>query len=146
MTAALDEALDEAGRPRPAYRRVLAALEETGPNAAAKRVATWLEEEGVWFASGETEEAQAFRVDPVPRLISAGEWAKLERGLAQRAQALNAFISDMYGERRMVLEGRIPESVVCDADHFEAGLEVGDLPMVPAPVIGFDLVRGADHP
>ena len=40
-----------------------------------------------------------FRVDPVPRLIDAAEWAAASAGLAQRARALTAFLADAYGER-----------------------------------------------
>ena len=33
--------------------------------------------------------------DIVPRIISASEWAKLERGIEQRVRAINAFLHDL---------------------------------------------------
>ena len=34
--------------------------------------------------------------DVVPRIISAGEWRRLSRGIEQRVRALNAFLHDIY--------------------------------------------------
>ena len=65
---------------------------------------------GMTFRSIEGDER--FVVDPVPRVIPADEWARLEAGLAQRVRALNAFVADVYGERRIVNEGVVPERVV----------------------------------
>jgi uncharacterized circularly permuted ATP-grasp superfamily protein len=62
---------------------------------------------------------ERFVIDPVPRVISAEDWARLERGLAQRVRALNAFVADVYGERRIVGDGVVPERVVETAPYFE---------------------------
>ncbi|WXF92932.1 circularly permuted type 2 ATP-grasp protein [Curtobacterium flaccumfaciens pv. flaccumfaciens] len=77
----------------------------------------------------------------MPRTISAYEWSQLERGLGQRARAIELFLRDAYGDRRIVADG------VLDADHF-VGAKGWDpdatrLPAtaVRAPVLGFDLVR-----
>lgn len=37
--------------------------------------------------------------DIVPRVIDAGEWSVIERGLTQRIRALNLFIDDVYNKR-----------------------------------------------
>jgi uncharacterized circularly permuted ATP-grasp superfamily protein len=142
LGAAMDEALDDEGRPRPAYESLLAAVEGAGLEVVSERVAAWLDRRGIVFTSADGDEA--FRVDPVPRLISSDEWKLIERGLSQRAAALNAFIRDVYGSRELIAAGRIDETAVCEADHYEVGVSTRDLPQVPAPVIGFDLVRGAD--
>ena len=42
---------------------------------------------------------EVFVIDPVPRVIAAADWARIEAGLAQRVRALNAFVADVYGER-----------------------------------------------
>jgi uncharacterized circularly permuted ATP-grasp superfamily protein len=62
--------------------------------------------EGVSFDGG------AFHLDPIPRVIRADEWAPLEAGLAQRVRALNAWVADVYGERRIVRDGVVPSRVV----------------------------------
>ncbi len=40
--------------------------------------------------------------DMFPRVFSADEWRKLERGIKQRARALNAFLVDVYGRGEIV--------------------------------------------
>src|SRR3954471_19946432 len=90
-----DEAVDERGRPRPGYEEILAALADEHPAALADRVAGAIDRIGATFRAG--DEAEPFPVCPIPRVICADEWDRLERGLAQRARALNAFIDDVYG-------------------------------------------------
>jgi uncharacterized circularly permuted ATP-grasp superfamily protein len=76
---------------------------ERGPAAALQAVRDELRARGVRFASanGDAE----FLVDPVPRVIAAEEWERLERGLAQRVSALNRFLADAYGAREIVAAG-----------------------------------------
>ncbi|MEY2933794.1 MAG: hypothetical protein RL033_4543, partial [Pseudomonadota bacterium] len=45
-----------------------------------------------------------FPFDIIPRVINAKEWQRLERGIKQRLEALNLFLADVYGERRIVRE------------------------------------------
>ncbi len=91
---ALDEAWDSHGRVRPLYEHLLATLERADLAAIAATVDESLVEQGVTF--GEIP----FRLDPVPRLIGASEWAAVERGLAQRMRALVAFVADAHGDAR----------------------------------------------
>ena len=72
-------------------------------DALAVSVKAWLADRGVGF--GEVP----FVVDPIPRLITAAEWAGVEAGLAQRTLALNAFLRDVYGERRIVAAGIVSQ-------------------------------------
>src|SRR3954451_2951680 len=84
------------------------------------------------------------RVFPVPRLIHEAEWVRVEHGLSPRAQELNAFLTDIYGDRQIVSAGVISAQIVTSADHFEPAMRGLPQPGGPAPIIGFDLVRGAD--
>jgi uncharacterized circularly permuted ATP-grasp superfamily protein len=43
--------------------------------------------------------------DMFPRVFAAAEWAKLEKGIKQRAQALNAFLVDVYGRGEIIRAG-----------------------------------------
>ena len=65
-----------------------------------------------------------FPFDPIPRVITAQEWAGLERGLAQRVRALNLFLADIYGPKEDP-GGR----------HRARGLRL-PLAQLPAPVRG----------
>ncbi len=57
--------------------------------------------------------------DIVPRVLTLGEWAKLSRGLEQRVKALNAFISDAYGDRDIVRAGHLPEELILQNPAFQ---------------------------
>ena len=70
----------------------------------------------VYGASEATERLIPF--DIVPRVISQAEWAKLERGLAQRVQALNLFLADLYGPQECVRAGVVPEELIWRNPHF----------------------------
>jgi uncharacterized circularly permuted ATP-grasp superfamily protein len=127
------------GQPRPGYAPILARLEEIDLDALTQAVADHLDAAGVRFGDG------PFVVDPVPRLIAAEEWHRVEQGLIQRSLALNHFLRDAYGERRIVAAGLIAEETIDGAEGFEPEL-AGRLPSTAAPaaIIGFDLVRAPD--
>ena len=135
LTGSFDEAFGQDGRPRPAYADLLATIDD--PAALRARVTERVERDGIRFGDG------FFALDPVPRLIAAAEWERVEAGLGQRARALGLFLADAYGERRIVAEGVIPAAVIEAADHFEPwmlGVEIRP----EAFVAGLDLVRGDD--
>jgi uncharacterized circularly permuted ATP-grasp superfamily protein len=139
---AFDEALEPDGTPRTHYERILDTLVEMDLTALGDELLEDSREHGVWFAGADGP--RPFRLDPVPRLITAGEWADLERGLAQRVEALDRFVADVYGEQEIVAAGRVPARVVESCDHFERRL-VG-LPAAPAraAIAGLDVVRDAE--
>ena len=87
---------------------------------------------------------EPFRVDPVPRVIDAEEWARLERGLSQRARALNAFIADCYGDREIVAAGVLRADVLESGHHFEPWMLGVGVRGGHAPIAGLDLVRAPD--
>ena len=115
-----DEAVTAQGLPRPHYRDVLEALAGGDLEARRAGVAEAMRERGVVF--GGTGGIRPFVVDPVPRVLPAEEWSAVERGLAQRVRALNAFLADVYGEQAIVHEGVVPARVIERADHFEPSL------------------------
>jgi len=80
--------------------------------------------------------------DMFPRVFSAHEWGKLERGVKQRARALNAFLADVYGRGEIVRSGRIPAQLVYQNAAYEKEV-VGILPPkgVYSHIVGVDLVR-----
>ena len=89
-------------------------------------------------------EPRIFDVDPVPRIVEADEWDRLERGLAQRSRALNAFLEDVYAERRIVAAGLLRTELLERAEWYEPAMAGAGMPAVRAHVAGPDLVRGAD--
>jgi uncharacterized circularly permuted ATP-grasp superfamily protein len=80
--------------------------------------------------------------DMFPRIFAADEWRRLERGIKQRARALNAFLVDVYGRGEIVRAGRIPAELVYTNDAYEKAV-VGIMPPkgVYSHIVGIDLVR-----
>jgi carboxylate-amine ligase len=137
-----DEAFEPGGEPRANYRPLIEALGGIDLGELRAGVAAELEARGVGFRTADGE--APFVVDPVPRLVEAGEWDAIAAGVAQRVRALNAFLADIYsGERRIVVAGVVPGRVIDSSDGFEPDLVGLDPPPV-AHVAGLDLVRGAD--
>ncbi len=83
--------------------------------------------------------------DLVPRIVPAAEWRMLEAGLRQRVHALNLFLGDVYGEQRILRDGKVPQSLVLDNEayrHEMRGLQVPG--GVYSHISGIDLVRAGD--
>lgn len=59
-----------------------------------------------------TFQERLFPFDPLPRVIGAAEFARLEKGLVQRVTALNLFLQDVYGEKKIIRDGVVPEDFV----------------------------------
>jgi len=80
--------------------------------------------------------------DMFPRVFTAHEWLKLERGIKQRARALNAFLVDVYGRGEIVRAGRIPSRLVYQNAAYEKAV-VGIVPPkgVYSHIVGIDIVR-----
>jgi len=41
----------------------------------------------------------------LPRIITSGEWATIEKGLTQRITALNLFLKDIYHDGKILNDG-----------------------------------------
>ncbi len=137
-----DEAVTEDGGPRPASADALAAVAAHRPGALADAVRGDLADAGVVFKSVDGD--KAFNVDPVPRVFDAGEWAALERGLAQRVIALNAYLADVYGERRIFREGAVPERLLGAEGYQDDMRGVTPPGGVWTHIAGLDVVRDED--
>jgi uncharacterized circularly permuted ATP-grasp superfamily protein len=86
-----------------------------------------------------------FPFDMIPRIIPAAEWALLERGLAQRARALNLFIHDVYHAQRILADGVVPRELVESATSYLPACRGLEPPRgVWCHISGTDLVRAGD--
>ncbi len=80
--------------------------------------------------------------DMFPRVFSHDEWRRLERGIKQRARALNAFLSDVYDRGEIVRAGRIPDRLVYLNEAYEKPVAGIRPPKgVYSHIVGIDLVR-----
>ena len=99
---------------------------------------------GVTFAvyGEETAAERIIPFDIVPRIFSAAEWAKLSVGLEQRVRAINAFIDDVYGARRIIAEGVIPPEIVLGNPQYCIPVAGARPPHgIYAHICGIDIVR-----
>ena len=145
-----DELFEPTGRPRAAADPLVRRLADFSPGelairqkAADKMLLTMGITFNVYGHEAGTEKVWPF--DIVPRVIDAGEWATIERGLKQRIHALNLFIDDVYNRRLIVKDKVVPEWLVDSGACFRgpcAGLQPPQ--GVWCHITGTDLVRGGD--
>ena len=88
---------------------------------------------------------QLFPFDPIPRVISRQEFEYLEKGLRQRVDALNRFLADIYGEKRIIKDGVVPEEFVFTSSGFLKECD-GIVPPegIYSHISGIDLVQAKD--
>jgi uncharacterized circularly permuted ATP-grasp superfamily protein len=139
--------LDEAGIAAPAvqrrYEELLQAIALRGVAKVRDGLQARMGREGVCFQNAHGR--KPFRVDPVPRLMAGEEWARLERGLAQRASALDAFIRDVYSEQRVIAEGAVPSYLLTGSELFDERLRGVRVPRgAYVFVYGPDVIRDAE--
>lgn len=61
---------------------------------------------------------QLFPFDAIPRVISHQEFEYLEKGLIQRVDALNLFLEDVYGEKKIIKDGVVPEEFIFSSSGY----------------------------
>jgi uncharacterized circularly permuted ATP-grasp superfamily protein/uncharacterized alpha-E superfamily protein len=112
-----DELLTGPGEVRPHWRAFLDALETLGGVELNRR---WEESQDLIRQNGVTYNVygdprgmdRPWQLDPIPLLISGGEWRALEEGLIQRARLLNLILADLYGPQRLLARGLLPPELV----------------------------------
>jgi uncharacterized circularly permuted ATP-grasp superfamily protein len=140
---AWDEMFAGPGEARPAYDAVITAVQSLDAEdlkARAEGLARAFLDRGVTFDVGGVE--RPFPLDVIPRIIEAAEWDLVSRGVSQRVRALEAFLADVYGPRRCVADGVVPQRVLITSKYFErhaAGIEPAN--GVRVHVAGIDLIR-----
>ncbi|MDN7221223.1 circularly permuted type 2 ATP-grasp protein, partial [Klebsiella pneumoniae] len=83
--------------------------------------------------------------DSVPRIIPAGEWQRIDRGIRQRVKALNAFLYDIYHEQNILRAGLIPAEQVLANEQYQPCMQGINLPNnTYAHITGVDMVRNND--
>ena len=92
-----------------------------------------------------TFKEQLFPFDMIPRKIGKSEFDYLERGLKQRVVALNEFIKDIYGEKKIISDKVIPEEFVYMGSGYLAQCEGVSPPQgIYTHISGIDLVQEKD--
>ncbi|MGN0598750.1 MAG: circularly permuted type 2 ATP-grasp protein [Oscillospiraceae bacterium] len=118
------------------------------PVADANVINSLLRRYGVKFGiykNGQFKE-QLFPFDPIPRVITADDFQKIEKGLIQRVDALNKFLYDIYHEKNIIRDGIVPEDFVYISSGYLPQCEGITPPQnIYSHISGIDLVEGKDN-
>lgn len=142
-----DEMFANDGQVRSAYqhlhRRLLAA--EPGELYQKQQSADlFFLHQGITFTVySEAENTERiFPYDLLPRIITAKEWAVIERGLTQRITALNLFLKDIYHRAQILRDGVVPADLIFTSKHYRHEMRGVKVPRdVYVSLIGTDLIR-----
>ncbi len=145
-----DEMIDSRGSPRAGAILLAQRIESLQDGQLLRH--QWAAEQamlnlGITFNvyGDESGTEKIFPFDIIPRIVEAGDWAYIERGLKQRINALNLFIDDIYHERRIVKDGIVPEFMVNSAENLQPSCVGLNPPKgLWCHITGTDLVRDRD--
>lgn len=142
-----DEMKEPDGQVRPAYADYCGWLGEQDTAWLRRKNAEaddTFRRTGITFnVYGEDEaEERLIPFDMVPRIITAGEWRRLSRGIEQRVRALNSFLYDLYHRQEIIRAGRVPERLFRQNAAWLPHM-VGFTPPggIYTHIVGIDLVR-----
>ncbi|HWI30511.1 MAG TPA: circularly permuted type 2 ATP-grasp protein [Microbacterium sp.] len=109
-----DEVVAPDGTFRPAWKTMASAalsLTAVELKRVSGEITRFLADDGVTYVP-RGGEAQPWQLDPVPLVIDVPTWARLEVGLAQRAELLNALLADIYGPQELLSSGIVPSAAI----------------------------------
>lgn len=115
-----DEVVGADGSLRPAWQALASlalALTSDELDRVDGEIVRFLADDGVSYLHAGSG-PQPWQLDPMPLVIDAGSWARLDVGLAQRAELLNAILVDFYGPQHLLREGIVPSAVVLGHSGF----------------------------
>ncbi|WP_082958565.1 circularly permuted type 2 ATP-grasp protein [Mycobacterium sp. E3198] len=140
---AFDEMFDAQGTVRGPYKGIYAELAPSDASelkARAEALGRAFIDQGITFSLSGQE--RPFPLDLVPRVISAAEWSRLERGITQRVKALEMYLDDIYGDQEILNDDIIPRRLITSCEHFHRQA-FGIVPPngVRIHVAGIDLIR-----
>lgn len=151
MSAFDDDRIDPPLHPHGALRRAL-----LDPSRLAERQARadrLLEAEGAGHlvhdlpvrADGRAAsiESRPWRVDPVPVVLDPATFRWLSLAIAERMEALDTVVADLYGERRLVREGVVPAEALASTGRYRINA-VGAAPQRWITSYAADVALGAD--
>jgi len=143
---AFDE-MNHGGSVREAYRAVADWLDATDISTLRQRqveAEAVFRKIGITFAvygeGGDPERLIPF--DLIPRVFSATEWDVVDRGVKQRAVAINRFIKDVYNDGEIFKAGVVPHAIIEGNDAYQPLMQGFCPPLdVYTHIVGTDLIR-----
>jgi uncharacterized circularly permuted ATP-grasp superfamily protein/uncharacterized alpha-E superfamily protein len=147
-----DELRSDAGHLRPAWQAFFDAQGSEGLADLDRRVQALrrqIRDDGITYnvysdASPDSP-ARPWSLDLLPFVISAADWAQIERGVTQRASLLSQMLHDLYGPQQLMAEGLLPPALLFGHPGYLRPL-VGVKPVggTYLQIAAFDLARAPD--
>ena len=150
LPGVFDEMMDGDERLRAHWQPFLGLLAALGADEINRRFAAadrYLRGSGVFYRVYEDAAGieRPWPLSHIPLIVEPAEWRQLEAGLIQRAELLEAVLTDTYGPAKLVRDGRLPAALIAGNPEFLR-------PMVGVPAPGgahlrfyaVDVGRGAD--
>jgi uncharacterized circularly permuted ATP-grasp superfamily protein len=147
MPGIWDEFFEAPGVPRKAFHEVWNGLSKVSPEEYLRlnqEAESALIRTGITFVvyGDNAGQEKIMPFDLWPRVITAQEWRRIEKGLAQRIYALNLFLDDVYHEQKILHDGVVPRDLVLSATSFRKECIGLDPPRgIWIHVTGTDLIR-----
>ena len=119
-----DEMTGTGGSLLPSWSELAAALNAIGEHGLADlsgRVDRLLEDDGVTYTpvdavvadpAAAPADPERWRLDPLPLVVEDAEWRRLEAGLIQRSTLMDAVLTDLYGDGKIIENGLLPPELV----------------------------------
>ncbi|WP_183576293.1 circularly permuted type 2 ATP-grasp protein [Mucilaginibacter sp. X5P1] len=145
-----DEMYGEDSQIRDHYRKVIEYISRESADDLNKKeelAKRLFMSQGITFTvynSGEGIE-KIFPFDIIPRIITASEWAFVEKGIKQRLTALNLFLKDIYNNQFIIKDGIVPIDIIYSCPHFLREMHQLQVPYdIYIHISGIDLIRDHD--
>ncbi|MEE4349820.1 MAG: circularly permuted type 2 ATP-grasp protein [Pacificimonas sp.] len=140
----------EDGNVRSAYQHLETWLGEMPVDELARRHAAAelaFRRLGITFAVYGEEDAdeKIIPFDVIPRVVTGEEFDGIEKGVVQRIDALNQFLTDIYGKREILKAGIIPPELVLANPQFQPVMTRIKPPGgIYSHISGIDMVRTSE--
>ncbi|WP_301103334.1 circularly permuted type 2 ATP-grasp protein [Propionivibrio sp.] len=122
-TDRFDEMIAANGEVRPSWQSFFDHLNAATPEQMRHRlsyVRQRILENGVTYNVYADPEGtdRPWELDPLPLILSAGEWHEISSAITQRARLLNAVLGDLYGAQTLIKDGTLPPALVYGHNGF----------------------------
>lgn len=96
----------------------LARLSDSEGTSIQDQIARQIGDLGLTFRMEGDKDERVWPLSPMPLIVGAQEWAKVEAGLIQRATLLDRLAADIYGPQQLVKDGRLPAALITGSAWF----------------------------
>jgi uncharacterized circularly permuted ATP-grasp superfamily protein/uncharacterized alpha-E superfamily protein len=120
-----DEFMDEEGRRRPHWRRLVSALAAFEPEEMRQRFSAAdrrIRSRGLSYRVAGEKDERVWPISLMPLLVAEAEWRRIAEGVVQRAELLERVLSDVYGEGRLIAEDSLPAAAVTGSIDYVAAM------------------------